>query len=71
MRDTSHQNAPDWYSVSLKCLRRIQMVMSKEVGYMSPELRKATAGEADTVDFSTRQVAKNHRWACEGTGGVA
>lgn len=47
------------------------MVMSKEVGYMSPELRKATAGEADTVDFSTRQVAKNHRWACEGTGGVA
>ena len=48
MRDTSHQNAPDWYLVSPKCLRSIQMVMSKEVGYMNPELRKATAGGADT-----------------------
>lgn len=54
MRDTSHQNAPDWYLVSLKSLRSIQMVMSKEVGYMSPELRRAIAGEADMVDFSTR-----------------
>lgn len=54
MRDTSHQNAPDWYLVSLKSLRSIQMVMSKEVGHMSPELRKATAGEADMVDFSTQ-----------------
>ena len=71
MRDTSHQNAPDWYLVSPKCLRSIQMVMSKEVGYMNPELRKATAGGADTVDFSTQQVAKNHRWAYECAGGVA
>lgn len=29
------------------------MVMSKEVGYMHPELKKAEAGDADLAVFST------------------
>ena len=53
MSDISHQKAPDWHLVSLKCLRSIQMVMPKEVGYTCPELKKAMAGDADLAVFST------------------
>lgn len=35
------------------------MAMPKETGYMCPELKKATAGDADLEVFSTWQVVKN------------
>lgn len=35
------------------------MVLSKEVGYMHPELKKVKAGDADLAVFSTYQVVKN------------
>lgn len=49
MGDISQLNAPDWHLLSLKCVRSIQMVMSKDVGYMHPEFKKAKAGDADLV----------------------
>lgn len=36
------------------------MVMSKKVGYMLPELKKAKAEDADLAIFSTWQVVKIH-----------
>lgn len=51
MGDISHLNV--WHLLSLQCLRSIQMVMSKKVGYMLPELKKAKAEDADLAIFST------------------
>lgn len=59
MGDISHLNV--WQLLNLKCLRSIQVMMSKKVGYMRPELKKAMAGDADLAVFSTRKVVKDHR----------
>ena len=49
----SHLNAPNGHLLTVTCLQNIEMLMSKEVGPMCPELKKVKAGDADLVVFIT------------------